>query len=99
MKKLLLASGACLCTILSQGQIINGGFLDINTINARFNADGSMFNEFGTSLAQKFEVPKWSGKHTFYAGGLWLGGFDSGSSLKIAAQTYHQYGTDYWPGP
>jgi hypothetical protein len=34
-----------------------------------------------------------------YAGALWLGGYDEGGNLKLAAQTYRQRGNDYWPGP
>lgn len=38
---------------------------------------------------------------TIFAGGLWLGGFDPGGNLKIAAQTYGANGgnSEWWPGP
>ncbi|MFL5764614.1 MAG: T9SS type A sorting domain-containing protein [Bacteroidia bacterium] len=98
MKKILLVFTA-LSFCSAQAQTINGGFLDINMINARFNADGSLFSDFGSTFTQGFEAPKGSNHHTFFAAGLWLGGFDAGSALKLAAQTYHQSGTDYWPGP
>ncbi len=36
-----------------------------------------------------------------FAGGLWLGGFDPGANLKMAASTYGLFNgqTDYWSGP
>ena len=36
-----------------------------------------------------------------FAGGLWLGGFDPGGTLKLAAQTYGSSNgsVDFWPGP
>ncbi|MCC6582025.1 MAG: hypothetical protein IT440_16460, partial [Phycisphaeraceae bacterium] len=46
-----------------------------------------------------FEIPKGSGKGTIFAGNLWIGGIDIGGQLKLAAETYKQSGTDFWPGP
>ncbi|MEM7106333.1 MAG: T9SS type A sorting domain-containing protein [Bacteroidota bacterium] len=34
-----------------------------------------------------------------FAGALWIGGFDPGGNLKVAAQTYRQSGIDFYPGP
>ncbi len=36
-----------------------------------------------------------------FAGGIWLGGFDPGDNLKLAANTYGSFAgnNDYWPGP
>ena len=76
-----------------------GDNLDINNIKARFNADGSLFNSFGTGFNQGFEVPKGSGTHTFFSSGLWIGGYDNGGVLKLAGQTYSQTGHDFFPGP
>lgn len=45
------------------------------------------------------EIPKGSGKHTMFAGGLWIGGLDGNGDLHTAATTYRQMGIDYWPGP
>lgn len=75
--------------------------LDINNIKARINADGTLFNNYGVGgpYASSFEAPKNSGKHTINAGSLWFGGLDAGGQLKLAAQTYKQGGSDYWPGP
>jgi len=72
-------------------------FFDFNNIKARINADGHLFwDEIGTA---SFEVPQGSGRHSIFAGGLWIGGYDNNGSLRTAAQTYRQGGGDFWPGP
>jgi hypothetical protein len=38
-------------------------------------------------------------RSVIFAGALWLGGFDEGGNLKLAAQTYRGRGSDYWSGP
>lgn len=98
MKKLLYFT-ILVSTISTQAQTINGGFLDINNIKAGINADGSLFNSYGTSFVQEFEVPKGSGRHTFFSDNLWIGGVDASSTIKLGAQTYRQTGTDFFPGP
>ncbi len=55
-----------------------------------------MFWDFSSA---KFEAPKGSGKHTIFAGNLWVGGIDANNNLHTACQTYRQAGTDFWPGP
>src|SRR5215203_7468156 len=72
-------------------------YFDINNIKARINADGHLFwDEIGTA---SFEVPQGGGKHSIFAGGLWIGGYDNNGNLRTAAQTYRQSGGDFWPGP
>jgi len=34
-----------------------------------------------------------------FSGALWIGGKDNGGNLKLAAMTYRQRGSDFWPGP
>ncbi len=47
-----------------------------------------------------YEVPINSGKHSLYAGAIWIGGYDASNAIKVAAQTYRQQGAnDFWPGP
>lgn len=70
--------------------------LDANNVSARINAAGDLFWDFTNA---RFEVPKGSGKHTLFAGNLWIGGIDAGSQLHLAAQTYRQTGTDFFQGP
>lgn len=47
----------------------------------------------------KCEFPKYSGKHIGFTSSLWMSGYDAGSQLHLASQTYRQTGNDYWPGP
>lgn len=71
--------------------------LDIGNVRARILVDGEMWWEH-TDVAMYF-VPKASGLSPLFATGLWFGGKDSNGQLKLAAQTYRQSGTDFWPGP
>lgn len=80
--------------VLAQWEIKN---IDANNINAPIEADGFFFHNNSTQVG--FEVPKFSGKYCIYASNLWMGGLDQNGILHVAAQTYKQNGTDYWPGP
>lgn len=74
-----------------------------NDVRARFLNGGDMFWD-GASTA-RFVVPNvnpTSGAReisTLFAGALWLGGYDNGDDLVLAAQTYRAMGNDYWAGP
>jgi len=46
-----------------------------------------------------YEVPIGSNLVTTYTSAIWLGGYDSSNTLYVAAQSYRQDGTDFWPGP
>ncbi len=54
---------------------------------------------FTTLQNQNYEVPVGSGKHTIFNHNTWIGGIDDGGQLRLAAQTYHQGGSDLWGGP
>ena len=96
---MLLVVGTILSIGVTRAQII-GNYLDINNVNAKINPEGSLFNNYGgPDYSSQFEVPKGSGHHSIFAGGLWIGGVDAGFNIKIAGQTYRQRGTDFWPGP
>lgn len=60
-----------------------------------------MFAEYsGIAHNPAFEVPRGSGKHSIYAGALWLGGKDTNGQLYVAIQAERQFGdAGYWPGP
>ena len=47
----------------------------------------------------RYEIPKNEGVHSLFAGSLWIGGLDDQNNLKIAAMTYRQTGSDFYPGP
>ncbi len=98
MKKPLLLF-ACITTVFAAKAQSGTAFdyLDINNVKARFNSAGDKFWDM-TSKAE-FEVPKGSGASSLFAGSIWIGGYDAGHQLKMAAQTYRQTGNDFWPGP
>lgn len=75
----------------------NMRFLDVNEVSAPILNRGDLFSS--NYSAATYEVPKGSGKSTFFATGLWLGGLDQGGNLHQAAMTYRQLGRDFWPGP
>ena len=76
--------------------------LDVSNINPKIQTGGDAFWDL---MNPGFEVPRGSGKHTVFAGALWLGGKDQQNNLYVAAQTYRQsnqsgvYDAGYWPGP
>jgi hypothetical protein len=71
--------------------------LDINNIRTKIFINGDMWWDLiGTAT---YEIPKGSGKHSLFAGAVWVGGYDNNGQLRVAAQTYRQSGEDFWPGP
>jgi hypothetical protein len=71
--------------------------LNINNIRTTIHGGGDMWWDLVS--VPRYEVPKGSGRHSMFAGALWLGGVDEGNQLKLAAQTYRQRGNDFWTGP
>ncbi len=70
--------------------------LDINNIRTTILSGGDMWWNLNNA---KYEIPKNSGKHSMFAGALWIAGVSDGGQLKVAAQTYRQDGNDFWTGP
>ncbi len=74
--------------------------LDINNVRTRILGGGDMWWDLQNGM---YYVPKppsgQAGPTSLYAGALWIGGKDPGGTLKVAAQTYRQWGNDFWPGP
>ena len=71
--------------------------LNVNKVKCRIWINGDMWWDLeGTAL---YEVPVGSGKNSMFAGAIWIGGKDGAGNLKVAAQTYRQSGSDFWPGP
>ncbi len=78
--------------------------MSINNVRARLLTGGDVW--WNGSDEGRYIVPKVtpgsgvSEKAAIFAGAVWLGGFDPGGNLKLAAQTYSQNGgEDFWPGP
>jgi len=70
--------------------------LAVNNVRCRIMNTGDMWWDF---TAARYEIPKGSGKHSMFAGALWIAGVDGAGNLKVAAMTYRQNGVDFWPGP
>ncbi len=75
--------------------------LDINNVRTKLLNGGDMWWDLNNP---KYEIPKISDpnavrKHALFSGAVWIGGKDNGGSLKLAAMTYRQRGSDFYPGP
>ncbi|MBF25084.1 MAG: hypothetical protein CMP49_01000 [Flavobacteriales bacterium] len=70
--------------------------LDIGNVRANILGGGDMWWNLTDA---RYEVPKNEGVHSLFAGSLWIGGMDNQNNLKIAAMTYRQTGSDFYPGP
>jgi hypothetical protein len=73
-------------------------WLDINNVRAIIHNGGDKWMQRDPQYPG-YEVPKGSGKHSIYAGGLWIGGLNGSNQLKLAGQTYREHGNDFFPGP
>ena len=83
------------------GQTRASAELNINNVRALLQLGGDMWWDFDHA---RYEVPKVEdgqlSRNSLFAGALWLGGFDNAGNLKLAAQTYRQFGeNDYFAGP
>ena len=91
-------------TISQDLQMIGGGcldpssdaILDIGNVRTTILGGGDMWWNLTDA---RYEVPKNEGVHSLFAGSLWIGGVDNQGNLKIAAMTYRQTGSDFYPGP
>ena len=70
--------------------------LNINNVRTTIMGGGDMWWNLSDG---QYEIPKGGGKHSMFAGSLWIAGIDAGEQLKAAAMTYRQTGNDFWTGP
>lgn len=97
MKKTLLTiATAFLAATTVSSQTWAFAQLDINSVRTGINSNGDMFWNYVNGM---YEVPKDSSAGTIFAGAFWIGGLDVSSQLHLAAQTYRQTGSDFYPGP
>ncbi len=88
--------------VLSRGFVVfyfystSYDYLDINNIDARFNAFGAHFWDFNWN---HYYFPKGSTTQSMFTSTFWLGGIDETNSLRCAAERYRQVGSDYHTGP
>lgn len=99
MKKLNLLLIAFAICALCKAQVpkYDTGIINTNAVSALFTADGTQ--NFKSTGLPAYYVPYPRNVASIFCGALWVGGFDVGNQLHMAAQTYHQNGTDFWPGP
>ncbi len=72
--------------------------LDLNNVRTTILNGGDVWWNLQNA---RYEIPKVepgnTPKHSLFSGALWIGGVTLGN-LRIAAQTYRQSGSDYYPG-
>jgi len=76
--------------------------IQINNVQARLQVGGDIWwdRDEGRYIVPKIAVGTGDDEvSSLFAGGVWLGGFDPGGNLKVAASTYGTGGYDYYPGP
>jgi hypothetical protein len=73
--------------------------LAFNNVRTVICINGDMWWDPMAQQGPQYEIPKGSGKNSLFSGALWMGGVDASNNLKVAAQTYRQGGSDFWPGP
>ena len=77
--------------------------LEVNNVRARLLVGGDIWWDKSDGLYIVPKPPVGSNitpVSSLFAGAVWVGGFDPGENLKIAAQTYGSGGsTDFYPGP
>ena len=88
-KQLAILGGGCLDPT-SEAE------LDIGNVRTTILGGGDMWWNLTEA---RYEIPKNEGVHSLFAGSLWIGGLDDQNNLKIAAMTYRQTGSDFYPGP
>ena len=76
--------------------------LDVNNVRTKILNGGDMWWDLNLP---KYEIPKVLDansirRHSLFAGALWIGGIGRGDgNLRLAAMTYRQSGSDFYPGP
>ncbi|MGL5891490.1 MAG: T9SS type A sorting domain-containing protein [Bacteroidia bacterium] len=73
--------------------------LNVNQVSAGLLNRGDLHWTTAQTATPRYEVPKGSGIHSMFTSALWIGGLDSGNTIHLAAMTYRQYGSDFFPGP
>lgn len=76
--------------------------LNINNVRARLRGGGDMWWDGNEAQYIVPNVDPTSGEtpvSALFSGAIWLGAYDAGNNLIVAAQTYRDQGDDYWPGP
>ena len=86
MKPIFYICLIVVCSVFSRNSTAQVTFLNENNVTGAFAPSGDIFTYLNGALA--LEAPRLSGKSTFYAGSLWMGGIDDMGQLRFAGQTY-----------
>jgi hypothetical protein len=73
--------------------------MSFNNVRTTIMINGDFWWDAIAQDGPQYEIPKGGGAHSLFSGALWIGGVDASGQLKVAAQTYRQDGSDFWPGP
>ena len=73
-------------------------YMDVGNLYGRVYANNYLFNNF-SDLSEGLKVPKGGDAICIFASALWIGAYDENNEQRVAANTYHLRGTDFWPGP
>ena len=84
----IIASGCLAATAQTE--------LNINNVRTTILAGGDMWWNLNDG---RYEIPRGEGRHSMFAGAIWIGGLDDQGNLKVAGMTYRQDGNDFWPAP
>ncbi len=71
--------------------------LELNNVRTTIHTGGDMWWDLLGN--PRYEIPKGSGKHSLFLGGIWIGGTDVNGQLRVSAVRYRANGTDYYTGP
>jgi hypothetical protein len=72
--------------------------LDINNVRATIYNNGLLWASPDGYFDPGYEIPKGSGKHSIYKGGIIIGGVDNGGNLRLSSKI-NWWGEDFFPGP
>jgi len=75
--------------------LVTYSLLNINKVSTPIMSAGEVGNDLDMA---RYEVPKGSCRKSIYSHSVWIGGITN-NTLRLAAQTYRQNGTDFWNGP
>ena len=71
--------------------------LDVNNVSALIQNGGDMW--WDLVGLPRYQVPKNSGRSTFFTQALWVGGINPNDSISLAGMRYRAAGVDFFPGP
>jgi len=79
---------------------VANSMLDINNVAAHFSNSGLEWNN-PSQIHPGYEIPKGSGMHSIFTGGMWLAGLDESQNLRTNVRQYMSYDHEgsFRPGP